>query len=208
MLLYPSFNLLSLFHILYLSFSFWLLSIANEMLSIFLSSNAIIIFCFLAITSYVFPSYSKFGSSSFVADRYNVSSSKIIDNPNGSKILSTEPLNNLLEREWPVVCESDHYSTHPVNSTDCFHIATEIENSAGATSWHIYKSTDPDLEWRHGDCYALLNSMFPTATDVFKPILIARNIRRVAEKCEGMVPKMGGATSVGPRRNFELFIEP
>ena len=163
--------------------------------------------CFLTITIYALPSHPQFGSS-LVADRHNASSTNMLDNLNVSRVLSVEALNTRLNPEWPITCETDERPERPVNNTDCLHIATEIENSPGATSYRLYKGTDHNMSWRHGDCYALLDSMFPTDTDVFQPILIALNIRRIVEKCDDVVPLMGGITFVGPRRKFDLIIEP
>lgn len=175
------------------------------MLSTNFSSSAYLIFCFLTTTTYAFPSYPHFVSSLF-ADRHNVSSSNMLKNLNVSRVLSIEALSSQTDPEWDIVCETDGHPDRSVNSTDCLHIATEIENSAGATSYRVYKGTDHNMEWRHGDCSASLEPMLTIDTDVFKPILIALSIRRIVERCGYMVPKMGGRTLVGPRRKFEVFI--
>lgn len=178
-----------------------------EMRSVILSSNAFIFFHLLVTTTYAFPAYPQLVSS-LAADRHNVSSPNMLDNLNVHRIPSTEALNLPLEPVWSITCETDEFPVRPVNGIDCLHIATQIENSAGATSYHLYKATDPGLGWRHGGCYVFLDSRLPTDTDVFRPILIALNIRRVVEKCDTLVSKLGGVTAIGLRRKFDLYIEP
>jgi len=174
-----------------------------EMLSVILSSNAFIFFHLLVTTTYAFPAYPQLVSP-LVADRHNVSSPNMLDNLNVNRIPSTEALNLPPEPVWSITCETEPFTHRPVIGTDCLQIATQIENSAGATAYHLYKASDPGLGWRNGGCYIFLDSMLPTDTDVFRPISIALNIRRVVEKCD----TLGGATAIGPRRKFDLFIEP
>jgi hypothetical protein len=176
-------------------------------------TNAIIVYSSLIISSYAIPSHSKLGSSSSVADRLIVSSSSmILDNLNDSRSgpiysNSTEVLNTSLGPEWPISC-----SVHllPVSITDCYYIATQIENSPGATSNRIYTSDEPFLDWTHGNCRAIVSCRVAGAThatDVFKPVLIARDIRRVVERCGITIPRQSGMTAVGPRGKFRLHVQ-
>jgi hypothetical protein len=173
-------------------------------------TNAIVVCFSLIISSYALPLHSELGSSSSVADRLIVSSSSmILDNLNDSRSgpiysNSTEVLNTSLGPEWPITC-SEHEL--PLSITDCYHIATQIENSPGATSYRIYRSDEPFLDWTHGNCRAIVSCRFAGATDVFKPVLIARDIRRVVELCDITIPRQSGMTAVGPRRKFRLLVE-
>lgn len=173
-------------------------------------TNAIFVYFSLIISSYAIPSHSKLGSSSSVADRLIVSSSSMIldrlDNSRSGPIYSnsTEVLNTPLGPEWPISC-SVYLS--PLSRTDCYYIATQIENSPGATSYRVYSSDEPPLEWKHGDCRVVVGGRFAGATDVFKPVLIARDIRRVVEQCDILIPRQSGMTNVGPRGNFRLHVQ-
>ncbi len=173
-------------------------------------TNAIVVCFSLIISSYAIPSRSKLGSSSSVADRLIVSSSSmILDNLNDSRSgpiysNSTEVLNTPLGPEWPISCS---VYLLPLSITDCYYIATQIENSPGATSYRIYRSDEPSLDWKHGNCRAVVSGKFAGATDVFKPVLIARDIRRVVELCDILIPRQSGMTTVGPRGKFRLHVQ-
>ena len=173
-------------------------------------TNAVVVYFSLIISSYAIPSHSKLGSSSSIADRLIVSSSPmILDNLNDSRSApiysnSTEVLDTPLGPEWPISCSV--YSP-PLSIADCYYIATQIEDSPGATSYRIYKSEKPFLELKHGDCRAVISGKFAGATDVFKPVLIARDIRRVAKQCDILMQKQSGITTLGPRGNFRLHVQ-
>lgn len=180
------------------------------MVFIFHLANAIVVCFSLIISSYALPPPSKLGSSSSVADRVIVpSSSLILDDLklNGSGSIynsSTEVLNTPLGPEWPIYC-----STHrePLTKANCYHIATQIENSPGATTFRIYRSDDPPMAWAYGNCQVVVGSNIPGATDVFQPVLIARDIRRVVQLCDITVPGQSGITAIGPRGKLRLEVE-
>lgn len=180
------------------------------MVYIFHPTNDIIIYFSLIITSYALPSNWKFDSPLSVADRLHVSSSSmILDNLNVSRFAPfysnpTEILNASRGPMWAITCNEHEL---PPNRTDCIHIATHIENSPGATSYRVYNSDDPNLDWRHGNCRAIVNARFRGTTDVFKPVLIARDIRRVVELCGATTPGQSGFTTLGPRGRFLLHVE-
>ncbi len=171
----------------------------------FSPTYAILVLCYPIITSYAFPLSLELGSPFSIADRRGVSSSKVLDNPYVGRMAPfygnpTETLNTTLGPEWPITCGERR---GPLNTTDCIHIATEIENSPGATSLRVYKSQEAgDLQWEYGGCNVVVGALHLRATDVFKPILIARDIRRVVEKCD----REAGMTTVGPRRYFVMLV--
>jgi len=60
------------------------------------------------------------------------------------------------------------------------------------------------LNWSHGGCLVSLASTQTGSTDVFQPVLIARDIMRVVVFCA--MTESGGATTVGPRKKFTLVV--
>ena len=110
-----------------------------------------------------------------------------------------------LEPGWPIRCNepSRRYPTQ-LDTANCRVIAVGIENKPDSSVLRIYSAADGELQWVHGDCYVNMWSPTAGATDVFQPLLIAHDIRRVLQACG---PRgVGGTTSVGPREKFCLLV--
>lgn len=107
--------------------------------------------------------------------------------------------------DWPILCikPGRPFALPPVQA-DCQHISTEIENSVDATAFRVYKQAEGGLNWSHGGCLVSLVGAQTGSTDVFKPVLIARDIMRVVKYCE--MAGTGGTTTVGPRKMFALVV--
>ena len=160
-------------------------------------------------SSYGFILASEPGAQSSVIDRRNVSAPKTFKGfDNGvnasSQINPVEDPMATLEPEWPVVCSApSRRFARPLDEQSCLHLATVIETSPGATSFRIY-SGQQRLSWIHGNCHIFMRGLGTGTTDVFKPVLIARNIRRILHICAS--ERLGGATNVGPRKRFVLVV--
>lgn len=176
----------------------------TEMLSAFLSPRTFVFFHLLITTTYAFPAYPQLVSS-LVAHRHNVSSPNTLGSLNVSRTPSTEALKAPPGPLWPVTCNEEVPPHFPINGTDCLHIAKHIESTPGATSYRLYKASE-GLSWAHGNCFVFLKAWYHGNTDVFKPILISENIRRVVEKCNTAVSGLGGVTPIGPRLKFEMDV--
>lgn len=158
--------------------------------------------------SFALPS--KFESaSSPAAKKGDISPSKIFNNLSAGPISFSQNKPTIdsitnLDPGWPISCRA--VSTPiALDEAHCIHIATEIESGEGAQSLRIYSADDGIRFWRYGTCLVSLGAWRPGYTDVFKPILIAQNIRRVVEVCVRI--GLGGATYVGPRRRFVLSVD-
>ena len=164
---------------------------------------------FFITSSHGFILASEPGPQSSVIDRRNVSAPKTFKGfDNGvnasSQIDPVEDPMASLEPEWPVVCSApSRRFSRPLDELSCLHIATQIETSPGATSFRIYSGGDR-VSWVHGNCHIFMRGLGTGSTDVFKPVLIARNVRRILQICAR--GRLGGATNVGPRKRFVLVV--
>lgn len=107
--------------------------------------------------------------------------------------------------DWPVLCSTPGriFALPPVIA-DCQRISTAIATSGDATVFRVYKAAEGGSHWSHGGCAVTLVGAHAGATDVFQPVLIARDIMRVARFCA--MQGAGGVTGVGPRMKFILFV--
>ena len=174
------------------------------------SSKALATLYLLIVTSYASTSASKPGALSPIVNKRNISAPETFEAFDTSTVAASqtklvEAPTSMLQPDWPIICsQPSRQLALPWNKKDCLRIATQIETGPGATSFRIYGETGERLAWVLDNCCVLLRGLTVGSTDVFKPILIARSIRRVVHVCAQS--RLGGTTNVGPRRKFILII--
>lgn len=164
--------------------------------------------CLLCSMTHAFRPKLESGSSLFVTIvKRDISLAKDSHNFDQSirPVNPVEASTESLGPDWPVLCikPGRPFALSPVKA-DCQHISTEIKNSVDATAFRVYKQAEGGLNWSHGGCLVSLASTQTGSTDVFQPVLIARDIMRVVVFCA--MTGFGGATTVGPRKKFTLVV--
>ena len=173
------------------------------------SAEALFALCLSITTSFASVPGSHPAPLSFVIKRRNISASETSKGFDNNIIVSSrsnpvEAPTTTLGPDWPIFCAKPTPMAQRLDQKDCLTIASQIETSPGATSFRIYSGEEGRLHWGQGSCSISMGGLTLRSTDVFKPVLIARDIRRVLGSCVGN--GRGGVTNVGPRRKFILIV--
>lgn len=176
--------------------------------SVTLSANAFVFLHLLIITAYALPAYLQLTPPS-IADRPNVFSPHLLNNSISTPRIpaTTEALTRPSEPLPAIDCDRGASYDRSVKAADCLYIAAQIEDSPDAKTPRVYRGTDDDLDWGHGNCSVEIFAFIRSNTDTFRPTSIAFNIRRMVAKCDTWNTRLGGQTRIGPAQKFALAVE-